>query len=264
MGLFDKIKGIVNGKIEQITQKQEEDKKKQEEDKKKQEEERRKREEANRYNPEGKSLEWFASEDGLKAFNEYMTPQNYLLEETIRKEKEEKYRQYDFEVVVNVFHKQAKIPYIFFKNLIKNIDVQPLKYVGPINMLINVLSVQAKPFYFDDDGEPQPRERLLREDEIISIDKNPVLNYVSNFNCFELKDDVQGSWNDKWNMWSEMLIWIGVYADKEFIANNSWIFSNDTYFNNMGTVRKIKGFYKKCIELADNKEYFEQKLNKCE
>ena len=174
MGLFGKIiNGILGGTSEERAQKREE--------------ERRKQEEANRFNPDGKSLEWFSSEDGIKTFNEYITTQNYFLEETIKKEKEEKYDEYDLEVVVSVVHKEAKIPYIFFKKLVTSIDVQPLEYVGPINMVVEVLSTQAKPFYIDDDGEPQSTLPSLTPEEVVSVDKNPVLNYVSNFKCFVIK-----------------------------------------------------------------------------
>lgn len=252
MGLFEKIKGFVNNKIEQ--------------EKQRQEEEKRKREEANRFNPDGKSLEWFTSEDGIKTFNEYITAQNYLLEETIKKEKEEKYNEYELDIVVNVFHKDAKLPYLFFKKLINNIKAQPLDYVGSINMLIKVLSIQAKPFYIDDDGEPQPIMRVLTPEEIVCVKKNPVLNYVSNFECFELKDDAQGSWEDKFRLWSTVIIWLGLSSlvDKDIASKNPWIFSDDVYFNELGTVKKPKGFYKKCIELATQKEYFEKKLNELE
>ena len=259
MGLFDKIKSAIQSKKEQVAQKQEEEKRRQEEEK-------RKREEANRLNPDGKNLEWFCSEDGLKAFGEYITVQNYILEETIKKEKEEKYREYSLDVVVSVFYKDAKIPYYYFKKLISNIKAQALDYVGPINLLVRVLSTQAKPFYFDEDGEPQIKNSDLTPEEIVSVEKNPVLNFVSNFNCFELKDDTQGSWDDKWQLWSDILIWLGVYGDldKDIISNNPWIFSSDVYFNNLGTVRKPKAFYKKCLELASNKEFFEHKLSELE
>lgn len=82
MGLLDKVKGSIDGIInsakEQVAQIQEEEKRRQEEEK-------RKQEEANRFNPDGKNLQWFSSADGIKTFNEYVTAQNYLLEETIKK-----------------------------------------------------------------------------------------------------------------------------------------------------------------------------------
>ena len=45
--------------------------------------------EENRFNPNGKPLEWFGSEDGIKTYHEYVTAQNYILEETLQKEHEE-------------------------------------------------------------------------------------------------------------------------------------------------------------------------------
>lgn len=233
----------------------------------KKQEERRKQEEAKRFDPKDKPLEWFGSEDGLKTFGDYMTAQNYFLEDTIVKEKEEKYEKYDLDTVIKVIHKEAKVPYTYFNALIKNIEAQPLDYVGPSELLISILKMQAKPFIIDDDGEPQPHVNPITPAEIVSVEKNPVLNYISNFKCYELKDDAMGAWKEKWDLLSSIMIWLGVHGmdDKEIVANNSWIFAKETYLNDMGTVRKVKGFYKKCIELTPAyKEYFENKLNECE
>lgn len=280
MGLFDKVKGVINDAknaikdakdqvVQQAAQKQEEERKRQEEEQRRREDEKRRQEEANRFNPDGKSLQWFSSEDGIKTFNEYITAQNYLLEETIKKEYESKYSQYSFEIFVSVFYKDAKVPSVYFKKLADAIDVQALKYVGPTNMLVEVLSVQSTPFYIDDDGEPQAIEPAFTPEEIVSVDKNPVLNFVKNFDCFELGDNAQGSRGDKFKLWSEILIWLGIFSrsDREILSKNPWIFSNEVYFNDLGTVRKPKGFYKKCIELATDEKYkalFEDKYNKCE
>ncbi len=260
MGLFDKIKDSISKAKEAANQKQEEERRRQEEAK-------RKQEEATRFNPDGKSLEWFGSEDGIKTFNEYITAQNYLLEETIRKEQKEEYADFSLESVVSVFHKDAKLPFIYFKKLVDKIDVQALEYVGPTNLLVGYLSIQAKPFYIDDDGEPQPIVPQLTPEEIVSVEKNPILNYAKNFNCFELADDAQGSFDDKWDLWSNVLMWLGMYSsNKDIISKNKWIFSKEVYLNELGTVRKLKGFYKKCIELAadeESKSFFEEKYNEC-
>ena len=272
MGFFDKIKGAINDAknhaAQQAAQRQEEERRRQEEERRRQEEERKKREEAERFNPDGKSLEWFCSEDGIKTFNEYVTAQNYLLEETIKKEHETDYSNYSFDLFVSVVHKEAKLPSIYFKKLVDTIKVQALEYVGTTKLLVRVLSMQAQPFYIDDEGEPQVITPPFTPEEIVSVDKNPVLNFVYNFNCFECNDDSQGSWEDKYIMWSNILIWLGIYGDKDqvTISQNPWIFSKETYFNDLGVVRKPKGFYKKCIELATDeasKEHFEGKYNEC-
>ena len=269
MGFFDKFKGVIKDAKGVINDAKDQVAQKQEEEKRRQEEEKRKREEANRFSPHDKSLQWFSSEDGIKAFNDYVTAQNYFLEETIKKEHESKYSEYSFDVFLSVVHKDAKLPSIYFKKLVAAIDAQALKYVGPSNMLVDVLCVQAKPFYIDEDGEPQAIEATFTPEEIVSIDKNPALIFVKNFNCFELSNDAQGSWEDKWELWSSILIWIGVFSgsDREIISDNPWLFSKEVYFNDLGTVRKPKGFYKKCMELTTNETYkafFEDKYNKCE
>lgn len=261
MGLFGKIKDVINKAKETVNQNQEEANKRQEEARKQQEE-------ANRFNPDGKSLEWFGSEDGIKTFNEYVTAQNYLLEETIKKEQETKYSEYSLEVVISVFYKDAKLPSIYFRKLVDKIDAQALEYVGPIDLLVKYLSIQAKPFYIDDDGEPQPKVPALTPEEIVSIDKNPALFFVKNFNCFEIADDAQGSFKDKYALWGYVLMWLCAYSsNKDVISENQWIFSKEAYFNELGTVRKLKGFLKKCMELtADEqiKSFFERAYNECE
>lgn len=261
MGLFDKIKDSISKAKETVNQKQEEEKRRQEEAK-------RKQEEATRFNPDGKSLEWFSSEDGIKTFNEYISAQNYLLEETIKKEQETKYSEYSLDTVISVFHKDAKLPSIYFRKLVDEINAQVLEYVGPTNLLVGYLSQQAQPFYIDDDGEPQPIVPKLTPEEIVSVEKNPMLNYAKNFNCFELADDAQGSFDDKWHLWSNVLMWLCLYShNKDIISKNQWIFSKDVYLNELGTARKLKGFFKKCIELAADKEskaFFEEQYNECE
>ncbi|MBE6958997.1 MAG: hypothetical protein E7447_07610 [Ruminococcaceae bacterium] len=251
MGLFDKFK------------------KKKEEERRKQEEARRKQEEAIRFNPKGKSLEWFSSEDGIKTFHEYITASNYTLEETIKQEhKRSEYSDHKLAAYISVFHKDKKLPSAYFRNLVDQITAQALEYVGTTELLVDILSAQAKPFYIDDDGDPQPLPLVFSPEEIVSLEKNPVLNFVANFACFELQDDTQGSWNDKYDLWSTVLILLGAYSTStDVIAQNPWIFSKDTYFNEFGTVRKLKGFCKKCAELTTNekfKEYFKTKYNECD
>ena len=229
----------------------------------------RKKKASNYSNPEGKSLEWFSSEDGINAFNEYITVQNYLLQENLEKVYEDRSTHDcdDFYVFARVFYEDAKLPYVFFANLVREIDSLTLIYNATKDMLIDILLIQAKPFYIDEDGEPhQIIEKKFTPEEIVSVEKNPVLNFVSNFRCFIIRDDEEGSLEDKYTIWSRMLSWIArqSYYDKDIIAKNPWVFSRETYINDMGMVRKPKGFFKKCIELASSKEYFEKELNKCE
>lgn len=252
MGLFDKVKGFINEAKGQVTQQV-----------------IQRQEEAIRFNPHGKNLQWFSSEDGVKTFREYVTAQSYFLEESIKNEHQAKYPEYSFDVFVSAVHKNAKLPSVYFKKLADKINVQALKYVGPTNLLVDILCIQAKPFYIDDDEKPQPIEVPFTPEEIVSVNKNPVLIFANNFDCFELSDDAQGSWDNKWELWSSILIWLGVFScsDKEIIPKNPWIFSKEVYFNDLDKVRTPKGFYKKCIELATDEKYkahFERKYNECE
>ncbi len=272
MGIFNKITNIVSNAIETVTQASEEVKRRQEEEEKRrrEEDERKKREEEEkaRFDPVGKDLEWFGSEDGLEAFSEHMTVQNYNLEETITKEHEAKYPQYSFGAFTSVLHKGAKLPFSYFSNLVDAIKVPALEYAGPHDMVAHGLAIQAKPFYIDDDGEPQAIEPILKPEEIVSVEINPLLNYVSNFACFEFEGDAQGSFENKFELWSQVVTWLCGYSkDKDIISKNRWVFSKEVYLNEFGTVRKPKGFFKKCMELAadeQSKAYFEKEYNKCD
>ncbi len=224
--------------------------------------------EANRFNPKGKSLEWFCSEDGIKTFKEYITSKNYFLEEKIRKKQETVYSDYELETVINVLYKEEKLPYTYFKEFVDKIDVQALQFVGTTELLVTALSLQARPFYIDDDGDVQPITPNFTPEEIVSVEKNPILNFVKNFNCFELADDAVGSWQDKWELWSKMLIFLGSHSwEKDILYKNPWIFSKEVYLDDSGSVRNLKEFCKKCLELATDevyKEYFEKVYNECE
>ena len=204
MGFLDKIKEFVNGFInranESAAQKAEEERKKREEAEKKAEEERKKLEEENRFNPNGKSLSWFSSEDGIQSLRQYITAQNYILDEQIvepYKKFKSKYPSLNKQYFIDAYYKGAKLPSMYFESLADAIDAQALIYVGPIEMLVKILSLQAKPFYIDEDGEPQQTQPILTPEEVVSVEKNPVLNFVKNFDCFKLDDDVQGTWKDK-------------------------------------------------------------------
>ena len=271
MGLFDVIKKKFAEMKEAERKRQEEVRRKQEEEqeekRRKEEEEKKKREEARRFNPEDKPTEWFVSADGLETFGQYITIQNYFLEEEAKRVKETKYPQYDLDVVISVVYPNAKLPSAFFKHFVNSISAQPLKYVGPTDLLTSILGILAKPFQLDDDGEPQACDPALPPEVLLSVEKNPVLNYITNFNCFELADDEKGAWKDKWLLYSCIMNWLAVYAcDADILAKNPWVFSGEVYFNDVGRARKLKGFLKKCIELADDKSkaYFEKEYEKCE
>lgn len=217
-------------------------------------------------NPKGKPLEWFLSDAGLEALKEYTSPQNYMLEETYKKEYEELGKNCGLSFYCEVFHKEAKIPTLFFKYFIDNIHVEALEYAVPRNILIDMLKMQAETFSINDDGEPEETPAVLEGKDLLSFESNPVLNYISNFDCFKLGDDADGSWGDKFRLWSAVVFFLVCLseADKEGLSKNSWIFDKSVYFNDFGTVRKLKGFYKKCIEKSSMPDYFKQCLDKLE
>ena len=254
MGLFDGIK-------KKMAEKKEAERKRQEEAK-------RKREEATRLNPKEKPLAWFSSEDGLQAFGLYFTISNYLLEEEITEEQKANKPDIELEIYAMVYHPEAKLPCIYLSYFIESIDAQMLRYVAPANYLNCMLSIQARPYLINEDGEPEVINPMLPPEVLLSVEKNPLLNYIVNFKNFLFGTDERGTAKDKWMILSNMMTWLSSRAkDSEILAKNPWVFSDEVYFNDVGTVRKEKSFYKKCIELAGDEEtkaYFKSRYEKCE
>ena len=254
MGLFDGIK-------KKMAEKKEAERKRQEEAK-------RKREEATRLNPKEKPLAWFSSEDGLQAFGLYFTISNYLLEEEIKEEQKANKPDIELEIYAMVYHPEAKLPCIYLSYFIESIDAQMLRYVAPANYLNCMLSIQARPYLINEDGEPEVINPMLPPEVLLSVEKNPLLNYIVNFKNFLFGTDERGTAKDKWMILSNMMTWLSSRAkDSEILAKNPWVFSDEVYFNDVGTVRKEKSFYKKCIELAGDEEtkaYFKSRYEKCE
>ena len=104
MGFFEKVKAFINDLINGAKERAA---KAREEEERRREEEARRQAEATRLNPDKKGLDWFGSADGIEAYKLYITTQNYMLEETIKAEREAKYSEYSLDVVVSVFHKES-------------------------------------------------------------------------------------------------------------------------------------------------------------
>ena len=224
-------------------------------------------------NPEEKDLEWFQSKYGIESLKEHTTPKAYLLEERLKEEYENKDfngRDVSFKVFVSVYHKDAIIPSIYFSNFVTAIydeyDIQPLKYVGPCDMLSAVLSLLAKTYELDDDGEPVEKESALTVEDLISFENNPVLKFVKEFDVFDVEDDEDGSWSDKYAIYSSILIFLGLcsFDDKNVLEENKWLLEKEPYFNSLGTVKKEKGFIKYCIEHCTYPDYWKRKLDELE
>jgi hypothetical protein len=215
-----------------------------------------------------KPLKWFDSEDGITALKEYTKPQNYLLQEKYRKQYDELSKQpWALSSYIQIFHKDVKAPCVYFGNLLGNFKVRPLNYSIAINYITDLLCLSVMAFDIDEDGEPKHVEPKLTLEKAVSLEKNPLLYFASKFDFFDLKDDDQGTFDDKWTAYSLMLKFLVIQAvqNDAVITENPWILEKSTYFNEMDTVRKEKGFLKKCIELSgENSQYFEIMLKRLE
>ena len=219
--------------------------------------------------PEDKPYEWFSTAEGIAVLKLYTSPKAYLLEERLKKEIKERDfdgRDVSFDVFVAVYHKDAKIPSAYFSAFVKELKAQPLEYVGPTNLVTSLLCDQGKTFELDDDGEPVEKKSALSPEELVTVEKNPLLKFVETFDCFKLEDDDEGSWDDKYKLYSEVLIFLGFasFGDKEVLNENQWLFDKAIYFNSLGVVKKEKGFIKTCIEKCTYPDFFKKRLDEIE
>ena len=215
-------------------------------------------------NPNGKKLNWFTSADGLESLKIYTSTQSYMLEERLKEEYEKKSSNCSFGTFLNVYHKDAQVPSLYFKALVQTIKVQPLEYVGPNEMLIFDLKTMAQPYEIGADGNPIAHNTILPLEQIVSVEKNPVLNFVKNFKVFYLINDSVGTFDDKYNLYSLVLTFLPTIADRFEIEKNQWLFDKNTYIDDFGLVRKEKDFLLKCKELSNFPHIFDSLISKLE
>ena len=234
---------------EEERKKREEEKRKREEEKRKrEEEERKKREEEESKRLENKPLEWFYSEEGVKALEERITPKKYL-------ENEEFSMACDDDTPSAYFEA--------FINSIKNVEMLEFEIGWKTqNVVANCLFNQANPISYDEDGEPKLRESVFNSKDILSFEKNPVLYFVKNFKGFSFYGE-----KDVYELFrkSELILEAIAFVyyeseDEEIISKNQWLFDSSSYLNDLGTFRDYKSFFKKGIELSSNPDYFKNLL----
>ena len=210
--------------------------------------------------PKDKPLDWFKSEKGLEVYKTYITPQNYFLQETYLKEYKKMFEGEDTNVdfdrhFLPCSYPNAKLPRTYFNALLESIGTEPLYNGAILELFRGVLLVIAKPYVINEDGEPELRETVLTPEQIVSTDENPLLYFIKNFNAFEMKDEATGSLIDKYFVYKAVVLFILNFVNEIVIEENKWLFDKNTYLNELGIVRKIKGFIKKCKELTDSERY---------
>lgn len=232
MGIFDKIKEIKIKKQKEL------------------DEALRKREEEKSKRLENKPLEWFYSEEGVKALEERITPKKYL-------------KNKKFSIVCDDDTPSAY--FIAFVKSIKNVEMLEFKIgIETLNVVANCLFNQANPIFYDKDGEPKLRESVFNSKDILSFEKNPVLYFVKNFKGFSFYGE-----KDIYELFrkSELILEAIAFVyyessnkDEEIISKNQWLFDSSSYLNDLGTFRDYKSFFKKGIELSSNPDYFKNLL----
>lgn len=287
--------------------KEQEEKDKQERDKKEQEkiaeeEESKRREEKSKKEPCCKSLEWFSSKDGLKAFDDYCGAQNYIYEDSeigkalkestcrwlVRnktvKEWDSFYNKipnsgpfssnvYDYyvcEIDLGESVSYEKMPFYYFGCLAEAI-VRKNNEINETEMaiIIDGLEKISKPFWVDEQGKRVSIE-LFTKEFILSVNKNPILNYSLNIKCLDLGNKLTGEDEEKVKLFAIILDYLYIYM----LNNNSkqneinldflkFIFDNDTYFDEFGIVKKEKIFLNDCFNLTKD-DFFKKRIENCD
>lgn len=217
--------------------------------------------------PIGKPIEWFSSEAGLESYAMYVSQQNFMSEDKYVEGFHKEQPDYDLWALLNVIHYGDMIPNTYFMALACAINVQPMNIQGPNSAVVMFLKDMAKPYTVNEDGEPEARTTDLTPEQIVSVEKNPLLYFVKHFNVFEIADDSLGTAKDKITLYLDILTYIAtvITVTKDFNINeHQWLFNKDTYLNDFGMIKKEKGFLKKCREVSGIPEYFDAALSKLE
>ena len=88
-----------------------------------------------------------------------------------------------------------KLPWVAFSEIVDDLSCpsKALDYVGPINSLIFNLEIISGNYTTDEDGEPKLIERAVSIEDVVDAEKNPLLKFITTFNCFQYANDSVGS-----------------------------------------------------------------------
>ena len=156
---------------------------------------------ADDFNPKNKDLNWFKSDQGLKSYEKYINFNAYVYEtkcQAIQKTRRDSFRAaYGVDYTLD-FVAENPIPYIYFKALVDAVRSEYMPqalYVADVReWLISLLETIAKPFRINEDGEPEVCAPMFDPPaDLVSVDKNPLLKFVSKFDCFDLESSETGT-----------------------------------------------------------------------
>lgn len=210
--------------------------------------------------PIGKSLDWFQSEKGLEVYKVYTAPKNFLLQsryvQEFKKMFADEKTNVDFDRhFLPVTYPDAKLPRTYYKALLESLGAEAVKNDVVRAFLLNTLLSISIPYTLDEDGEPVPRDTSLVPEQFVSAEKNPLLYFVKNFNVFKFEHDDLGHLAEKFIIYRAAVSCILPFVASKNKVDIQWLLDKDTYINEFGVLRKLKGFIKKCKELTDNAEY---------
>lgn len=210
--------------------------------------------------PIGKSLDWFQSKKGLEVYKVYTAPRNFILQSRYVQEFKKMFAgektNVDFDRhFLPVTYPDAKLPRTYYKALLESLGAEAVKNDVVRAFLLDTLLSISIPYTLDEDGEPVPRDTALIPEQFVSAEKNPLLYFVKNFNVFKFEHDDLGHLAEKFIIYRAAISCILPFVVSNNKVDIQWLLDKDTYINEFGVLRKLKGFIKKCKELTDNAEY---------
>ncbi len=165
----------------------------------------------------------------------------------------------------NIYHPETKymdVPSILLGDILQDIDCpcNALDYVGPTEIVIKCLTILGTDYHINDDGEPEPCERIMEVEDLIDEEKNPLLKFLSTFDAFMYEDDEVGSIKDKFSVWYDCLLYVNnciICENLDVLEKDKWLFDESTFINDFGVLKSEKSFLKYAATKATYKDVFD-------
>lgn len=219
---------------------------------------------------EDQPLSWFSTPEAKEVFDLCFDPTNMIKEKNFEKlyDEWERKDEYSYPIYMSVYHKDYLSPKLFVRQFVNAHDCDILDYVGPVDLVTDILLIGLATVIFDENDEPQESVPTMTYEMLIDENQNKLISFVSNFNFFKLEDDGVGSWDNKYEMIKSICFAIEKCIICQIDFNElSFIADKGTYINGFGTLKSLKAFLNGCAEKCTSevlKQNFLVELNELE
>lgn len=232
------------------------------------------------YSPEGKDYDWFRFSIGQKVFEEYTTPKGYFCWEERDAEKSlpgsdlyEEDEFMDIYSLVKTFKagrsEWPKIPFVYLTFFIKSLSIRALEKDEFVrSCFLRYMIDLSKRYVLNEDEEPVVNIPPLSLEEVVTIEKNPALNFYYSFDneLFDLIYSLENS-NEGRDLIFESFqfiaqsLWNSKANKNNILEKNKWVFEKSTYINDSELIRSKKSYLKLAIQNASDNSYFKEVLS---